>query len=148
MKNPLGDRLRDTVARAEREYNNFDESEVSAATKDGGWSRKQLLGHLIDSASNNHQRFVRALLQDEYRGPTYDQEGLVRVERFQEMPWADLVDLWAGYNRFLAHILDGVPEEKKNTPCYVGENPVMTLEALAEDYLKHMNHHLDQIGRK
>src|ERR1041385_6569959 len=116
MPNPIANRLKDTVARTEREFKNFNEADVTTRAVEGGWSRKQLLGHLIDSASNNHQRFVRALLQDEYRGPSYDQEGCVRVERFQELPWHTLLEFWAGYNRFLAHVLDEVPESKKRTP--------------------------------
>ena len=75
----------------------------------------------------------------------YDQEGNVRVERFQEARWSDLVQLWASYNRFLAHLLAGVPEGKRVAPCYIGENPVMTMEQIAADYLRHMQHHLDQI---
>jgi hypothetical protein len=127
---------------------NFETVSDEAASKPaiaGGWSRKQILGHLIDSASNNHQRFVRALLQDELRFPAYDQEGSVRVERYQESQWAELVNLWANYNRFLAHILAGVPDAKRTTPCFIGENAVMTLEELAADYVRHMQHHLDQI---
>jgi hypothetical protein len=61
------------------------------------------------------------------------------------LQWGQLVALWASYNRFLAHILAGVPEAKRRTPCFVGENPVMTLEELAVDYVRHMQHHLEQI---
>ncbi len=111
----------------------------------GAWSRKQVLGHLIDSASNNHQRFVRALLQDEVRAPRYDQEGCVRVQRYQELQWGQLVALWASYNRFLAHVLEGIPDEKLGTKCFIGENPMMTLEELAVDYVHHLEHHLEQL---
>lgn len=132
------------VEEARQALEKIAEPEAAAPALAGGWSRKQLLGHLIDSASNNHQRFVRALIQDELRWPNYDQEACVRVERFQEAPWADLVSLWAHYNRFLAHVIDGIPESKKSTPCHIGDNPAMTLQQLAEDYLVHMRHHLEQ----
>jgi len=142
----VSQQLLDIVVRTERELSRLSDVQTSASPKDGGWSRRQVLGHLIDSASNNHQRFVRGMLSDEFRGPAYDQNGCVRVERFQEYNWSDLVGFWASYNRFLAHILAGVPEEKRKTPCFVGNYPVMTLEELAIDYVRHMQHHLDQIG--
>ena len=141
----LSGQLNDVVASAEREFGALTDDVAAQPHIDGGWSRKQILGHLIDSASNNHQRFVRALLQDELRFPNYDQSGCVRVERYQEMDWNELLHLWAGYNRFLAHILAGVPEAKANTPCFIGDNAVLTLQELAADYLKHMQHHLAQL---
>lgn len=123
----------------------FTEDDVSRLCIAGGWSRKQILGHLIDSASNNHQRFVRALLAPELDGPGYDQSGCVRVERFAEADWTMLVDVWSSYNRLLAHILRGVPDSKLATPCRIGEAPAITLEELAIDYVRHLEHHLNQI---
>src|SRR5258706_10909290 len=141
----LSSQLEDLIARTGRELAVFTDSEAAEPVISGGWSRKQVLGHLIDSASNNHQRFVRALLQDELRWPGYNQAGCVRVEHFQEFSWSNLVELWTSFNLLLAHILSRVPEAKRNTQCLIGDNPSMTLEELAEDYLVHMKHHLDQI---
>ena len=141
----LSNHLEALVAKTKRDFGNLNDDAAAQTAVAGGWSRKQILGHLIDSASNNHQRFVRALLQEELRFPGYDQPGCVRVERYQELRWTELVELWATYNRFLAHVLAGVPEAKRATPCFIGNNPVMTLEELAADYIKHMQHHLDQI---
>ena len=143
----LSNRLETLVDETKQDFDNLSDEEASRPAIPGGWSRKQILGHLIDSASNNHQRFVRALLQDEVRLPKYDQEGCVRVERYQELRWEQLADLWASYNRFLAHVLSGVPETKLSTPCFIGDNPVMTVQELAVDYLHHMEHHLEQIKR-
>ena len=75
----LSTRLNDLIVRSEHEFAGISETEASLPAVEGGWSRKQILGHLIDSASNNHQRFVRAQLQDELRWPSYDQTGCVRV---------------------------------------------------------------------
>jgi len=141
----LGLQLKEVVSNAKRELERFSESEAALVRGEDGWSRKQIVGHLIDSASNNHLRFVRALLQPEIRMPGYDQDGCVRVERFQELPWTELLEFWATYNLFLAHVIAGFPEDKLNTPCWIGEYPTMTLRELAEDYLRHMKHHLDQI---
>ncbi len=141
----LSKRLTELVERTERDFARFSDADTVQPAIQGGWSRKQILGHLIDSASNNHQRFVRALLQDELRWPSYDQPGCVRVQRYQDAAWSDLSAFWAGYNRMLAHVLAGVPEGKRKTPCFIGEHPTMTLEELAADYIKHMEHHLQQI---
>jgi hypothetical protein len=141
----LSRRLEDIVTENKRAFANISDEAAAKPAIPGGWSRKEILGHLIDSASNNHQRFVRALLQEELRFPSYDQPGCVRVERYQELRWTELIELWAVYNRFLAHVLAGAPEAKRSTPCFIGNNPVMTLEELASDYLKHMEHHLGQI---
>ena len=112
----------------------------------GGWSRKQVIGHLIDSASNNHQRIVRAMLADALEFPRYDQEGNVRVQAVQEADWLLLVSLWASYNRYLAHVIAQIPGDKFDTVCRIGANEPVTLGFLAKDYLGHLRHHLGQIG--
>jgi DinB superfamily len=141
----LSSRLTDTVARTRRELARFTDAEAGSTAIAGGWSRKQVLGHLIDSAANNHQRFVRALLQEELRWPGYDQAGCVRVQHFQDASWSNLSELWASFNLLLAHVLANVPDAKWKTPCIIGDGPSMTLEELAEDYLVHVEHHLQQI---
>jgi len=141
----LSSQLEDLVARNGREFAAFTDSEAAQPVISGGWSRKQVLGHLIDSASNNHQRFVRALLQEELRWPNYDQAGCVRVQHYQEASWGKLVELWTSFNSLLAHVLAHVPEAKRKTLCMIGDGPAMTLQELAADYLVHMRHHLEQI---
>lgn len=112
----------------------------------GGWSRKQLIAHLIDSASNNHQRFVRAALQASLDFPGYEQDDCVRVQAPQEADWELLVSLWAAYNRYLAHVIAHLPESKLGTPCRIGSGDAVTLDFLAKDYVRHLLHHLGQIG--
>jgi len=112
----------------------------------GGWSRKQVLGHLIDSASNNHQRFVRAALQGQLDFPGYDQQGWVRVQAVEEAPWPTLIALWASYNRHLAHVIAHLPPAQLGTACRIGSGEPVTLRFLVEDYLRHLLHHLAQLG--
>ena len=112
----------------------------------GGWSRRQVIGHLIDSASNNHQRFVRAMLADALEFPGYDQVGNVRVQAVQEADWLLLISLWASYNRYLAHVIAQIPEDRSGIICRIGKGEPVTLGFLATDYLAHMLHHLRQIG--
>jgi DinB superfamily len=112
----------------------------------GGWSRKQVLGHLIDSASNNHQRFVRAALADALEFPAYDTPGSVRVQDVEDAAWPMLVDLWASYNRYLAHVIRHLPAAKLDVVCRIGSNAPVSLRYLAEDYVRHLAHHLEQMG--
>jgi len=142
----LSDELVRVVKSAETSLLQVSEAETSKPVLSGGWSRKQVLGHLIDSASNNHQRFVRAALQTSLEFPRYEQDGFVRVQAVEEANWTLLVSLWADYNRYLAHVIAHLPASKLQTLCRIGSNEPVTLEFLAEDYLKHLLHHLRQIG--
>jgi hypothetical protein len=142
----LSDKLVRVVRSAETILLQVPEPESSKPVLSGGWSRKQVLGHLIDSASNNHQRFVRAALQTSLDFPGYDQDGCVRVQAVEEADWTLLVSLWAGYNRYLAHVIAHLPDSKLETLCRIGSDEPVTLRFLAEDYLRHLLHHLGQIG--
>ena len=115
-----------------------------------GWSRREELGHLIDSAVNNHARFVRATLEPTYEGPGYEQEGWVEVHRYNEIGWTDLVDVWHAHNRILLPLIAAIPAAKLGTPCRVGGVGVglVTLEFLIDDYVLHMRHHLDNVLRR
>lgn len=141
-----GETLRLAVDEAERRLRGFSDSETEKPILSGGWSRKQVLGHLIDSASNNHQRFVRAALQASLDFPGYDQQGCVDLQSPEEADWALLVSLWASYNRYLAHVIERIPAAKLETHCRIGSGEPVTLGFLATDYLRHLLHHLRQIG--
>ena len=141
----LGAELARLIDASEAGLLKISEADSRAPIRPGGWSRKQVIGHLIDSASNNHQRFVRAALQGSLEYPGYDQEGCVRLQAVQEMPWAGLIALWAGYNRYLAHIIEHLPENALQAECRIGSNNPVTLQFLAEDYLVHLVHHVQQV---
>jgi hypothetical protein len=142
----LADQLRALVDTAEPTLSRMAGQETQDALLPGGWSRKQVLGHLIDSASNNHQRFVRAMLEPSLDFPAYDQAGNVRVQAVEKADWPLLVSLWAAYNRYLAHVLDQIPTTKLDTQCSIGTGEPVTLAFLATDYLVHLRHHIHQIG--
>jgi DinB superfamily len=142
----LSKQLLQVVDAAEPKLRKITEPESSKPTLPGGWSRKQVIGHLIDSASNNHQRFVRAALQPSLEFPGYDQNGNVSIQAPQEADWLLLISLWAAYNRYLAHVITHLPDSKLQTPCRIGSGEPVTLAFLATDYVAHMVHHLKQIG--
>jgi len=123
-------------------------SEEQAALRPAGpdsWSRKEELGHLIDSAVNNHVRFAAASLQTEFSGPTYEQDGWVRVHGYHEMSWLSVLDSWRQHNELLLRLVIRIPEERLAVACGIGSADPVTLRFLIEDYVLHMQHHLDHI---
>jgi hypothetical protein len=126
----------------------IDEAAASSRTQPGAWSTKEIVGHLIDSAANNHQRFVRAQGEGELALPAYEQNAWVQRQGYQERPWSDLVDLWALYNRHLSHVIERIPDAALETTCRIGAGQPVTLGYLVEDYLVHLRHHLAQIDAR
>jgi hypothetical protein len=124
-------------------------SEAQAAAAPAGmtWARKELLGHLIDSASNNHQRWVRAQYQERMSFPRYVQDQWIAAQGYRERPWAELVELWRLYNRHLVHVMRRVPAQALANLCVVAEDEPSALGDHLVDYVVHMEHHLDQILR-
>ncbi len=121
------------------------EADGSSRPAPDKWSRKEILGHLIDSASNNHQRFVRAQLSSEIRLPGYEQESWVRTQSYQTESWENLVQLWNSFNLHLLHLGTQIPGDRLNSMCFIGTNEPVTLEFLFVDYVRHVKHHLRQI---
>ena len=122
----------------------------------GKWSPREIVGHLIDSASNNHQRFVRARWQDDLVFTGYDQDAWVEAQRYQQTSWQELLTLWASYNRHLARVMASVPPAIRTAPrtrhnfdrvAYreVPAGEPSTLEYFMDDYVRHMEHHLRQV---
>lgn len=122
------------------------------------WSPREIIGHLIDSASNNHQRFVRAAFQDDLVFLGYDQDKWVALQRYQDAPWGDLVTLWASFNQHLVRVMAAIPadvrrrEHRRHNLDRLAFRPVAagspaTLEYFMEDYVLHLQHHLRQIPR-
>lgn len=111
----------------------------------GGWTRKQIIGHMMDSAANNRQRFVRASIEGRYAGPKYAQEAWVAAHGYAMQTWETLLGWWAAQHEILAAVVDQIRAERLEASCVVGENAPVTLRFLIEDYITHQRWHLKQI---
>jgi hypothetical protein len=114
----------------------------------GQWAPKEVLGHLIDSAANNHQRFVRAQQSDALVIAGYDQNHWVKSQGYIDADWPHLVALWTQLNLHLADVLARIPSGKYAVPCTIGDDAPVTLEFVVVDYLAHMKHHMAQIRER
>ena len=111
----------------------------------GKWSSKEILGHLVDSAANNHQRFVRLQLGDRLALPGYAQDDWVRVQHYQEEPWSAIIDIWTAYNNHLVSVIRSIDASTLHHLWRTPGGEEHSLEFLVNDYLRHMRHHLEQI---
>lgn len=126
----------------------IDENTARAKPNPAKWSIQEILGHLVDSAANNHQRFVRAQEVDKLVFPKYEQDHWVHVQGYNESSWTDLIKLWRLYNLHLAQVIARLPGEKLAMECKIGPYEPVSLEYLVKDYVVHMKHHLKQIEEK
>jgi len=144
MKDTLS-RFELILATAPRKLVDISETDASRKPAPDKWCRKEILGHLIDSAGNNHQRFVRVQHTPRLEFPEYDQDPWVSSQAYATEPWADLVNLWLLLNRHLLHNVKATPPQVFQHELLIGHHPAMTFEALVPSYLKHLEHHLAQI---
>lgn len=132
------------------------ETQAREIPDDGGWTRKQILGHLIDSAANNHSRFVRAQFSNDLVFQGYEQDKWVDLQRYNDAEWPHLVELWKHYNLHIAHLASHIPVEVLTEPRTqhnldqiawqsVAKSQPVTLEYFIRDYAGHLRHHLRQI---
>ena len=146
----------DTIETASTRLLAVSEEQSAVPRAEGKWSRKQIIGHLIDSAANNHSRFVRAQFTDDLIFPGYEQNNWVDSQRYQERDWNELVQLWKLYNRHILHVMKVMPDEprvklrfKHNLNVLASDqispDEPVTLDWFMRDYVDHMKKHLGQI---
>ena len=137
-------RLHESIDQALQLVQGVDDTRTTVTPEKGGWCARQILGHLIDSACNNHRRFVLAQSPDFTHYESYNQDEWVDRQRYDKVAWRDLVTLWTAYNRHLAHVISCVPDAAAAREV-VGSGGAVTLAWLMEDYVRHLRHHVDQI---
>lgn len=125
----------------------IDDASLADKPQPGKWSRKEILGHLIDSASNNLRRFITAQYEAAPPHIVYDQDFWVHVNRYNDMRKEDLIALWQLLNVRIGVVVDGIPQNDLEKLCNTGKgaDELHPLRYLAADYLAHLKHHLAQI---
>ena len=149
-------RLSDALRLARPALLALDDTATARRPAPGKWSPREIIGHLVDSASNNHQRFVRMRDRDDLVVDGYEQDVWVASQRYVEAPWAELVLLWLTYNRHLARVMTATPaadrarrravhnlDERAFRP--VSRDRPVTLDYFMSDYVDHLEHHLAQV---
>jgi len=151
----LAEDLQRTVEAAAARLLEFDEARASAPRAPGKWSPKQVIGHLVDSACNNHRRFVLARAQKDLVFPGYDQDAWAAAQAYERADWPDLVELWRLYNLHIARVMGETPTEiarEERWPHSLDQiawrtvpvDQPATLAYMMRDYVGHLRHHLAQ----
>ena len=149
----------DTIVSATSRLRDIPEELSRQKSAPEDWSPIEVVGHLIDSAANNHQRFVRAQSTDDLVFTGYEQNHWVSSQNYRDESWPDVIQLWSSYNLHLLHVASAIPEDILTKPRsrhtldqiafnMVDKSDPATLEYLIRDYVDHLRHHLNQIFEK
>lgn len=129
-------------------FRKFSEEEMLGRPKADKWSKKEILGHLIDSALNNLKRFTEIqFLPQPYIVQSYNQVELVKANHYQEISLEQLISIWQALNRQIIFVVENIQQEKLSFPVnpQYDNNEMKSLEWIIIDYVAHMHHHLRQI---
>lgn len=150
MKN-ISSKIEDQVNSVSAWFLSQDDEQLSARPAPGKWSRKEIIGHLCDSAMNNIQRFIRGQYEENSR-INYEQDNWVSLSAYNSRSKEELIALWSSLNKHLCRIIEHMPPENHNRTCIMmslgNETKSYTLKWIAEDYLRHMEHHLNNAGMR
>lgn len=140
------DRLAAVLAAASASLRTISPADAASRTKPGAWSKKEELGHLVDSAINNYARIIRAQREDAPALPGYQQDAWVERQGYQDRDWNELIALWSALNQHMLAAARRIPADALPRTCTIGGSQSMTLGFVVEDYVDHMVHHLQHIG--
>lgn len=144
--NTVAKTLLETLEKAMPLLQEVSDAEASVKPGPGKWSKKEILGHLIDSAANNQQKFVRTMQASQHINFVgYVQDLWVEAQGYNTTKWSDLLSLWESYNRHLAHIMLHTAEAKLTNTISIDGSQPFTLSFIMTDYVEHLKHHLNQI---
>src|SRR5271156_3758432 len=143
---PMLNSLRQLIERVPGRLEKLSKEQIESKSTPTSWSPKEELGHLLDSGANNHQRIVRAQLEDSPAMPGYEQNRWVAVHAYQRRDWKELIEVWQAFNRQLLAAAEAVPAAGWSRTLTVPGSAPLTLQFVFEDYIAHMLHHLQHIG--
>ena len=137
--------LRETIDAVLPLLKSIKDADASLKPRPEKWSNKEIIGHLIDSACNNQQKFVRTMAQTHLDFVGYKQDEWVALQKYNNADWSKLLDIWVAYNHQIAHIIENVtPSVLAHTLSIEGVGP-FTLQFIMTDYAEHLKHHLRQV---
>ena len=139
--------LRTSVTEMLPLFERADDASTLRRARPDSWCAREILGHLIDSACNNHRRFIVGQSRDTSRLDGYEQNAWVSRQRYADVPWRELVSLWSAYNLHLAHVMTCVDETTIDRELAGPDGSPVTLRFIIDDYVVHLRHHLEQIRR-
>lgn len=143
---PVLNLLRDLLQQVPGRLEKLSPVKVESKPTPSTWSPKEELGHLLDSAANNHLRIVRGQFEDKLTMPGYEQDRWVAVHAYQRRDWKELIEVWQALNRQLLAAAKAVPESAWSHLLTVANSEPVTLQFVFDDYVEHMLHHLQHIG--
>ncbi|WP_282090039.1 DinB family protein [Aquimarina algiphila] len=139
-------KLEDLVYKTSKTILEFGEEVVSYKISEIKWSKKEILGHLIDSAIHNLQRFTEVQFEPKpYIVRKYNQNDLVKVNRYQECTIENIVELWGTLNKQIIFVIKNLSTEELNYKIDIEKDDLKTLDWLIVDYVEHIQHHSKQI---
>ncbi|HEY7751971.1 MAG TPA: hypothetical protein VH917_06730 [Ignavibacteriaceae bacterium] len=144
----IAERLQENINKISSDFLKYSEEELRKKPAPNKWSKKEILGHLIDSAANNHHRFIRSQFESEpFKVFPYEQEHWVRIQNYNELDSKFIVEMWKIYNLHLKNIIADYPEGRLKMKCESTDNREIAenLFLLIKDYVDHMDHHFKQI---
>ena len=145
MKNTVTE-LSQIVHEYSDRINNIPDEVFSAKPNPGKWSKKEILGHLIDSGQNNLRRFICGQYEDAPK-IVYQQDFWVAANNYQNLKKENVIQLWQLINEQICEVLKTMPAENASRTCDTGKDQptLLTIDWLASDYVKHLKHHPNQI---
>lgn len=141
----VADNLRQTLQEVLPTLRAISDEEASIKPQPEKWSKKEIIGHLIDSASNNQQKFVRTMAHPHVDFAGYAQDFWVAEQYYNNRNWEELITLWYAYNLHIAHIIESVNVDYLENTVSIAGNEPFTLAFIMEDYVEHLKHHLKAI---
>jgi len=139
--------LRDIVENQIVKFHSISENQWNEKLSDEKWSKKEILGHLCDSALTNIRRFVVTQYKQN-ENIVYDQNFWVKAQNYKNTPILDIIHLWKYLNLQIVNVVENIPDELLDNICDTtkSEKQSFTLRFIIDDYISHMNHHLKVIN--
>ena len=141
----IAEKIRELVIAAKPELLKITADSAGYKQAPESWSKKEILGHLLDSAANNHQRIIRGAQNIAGDFPVYNQNRWVEIQQYNKMDWNELVGFFTLFNFHICRVIELLPGDVLKNPVNIGKESQVNLEFIIKDYLRHLEHHLKKI---